>query len=77
MLVLGGTLAIDESVLQTLSAAGYCPIRLAGSGRVETSVEVALYRLSQFLTPDVSRGTLFIATGGNPADSAPPVPGPP
>ncbi|CAN5222791.1 hypothetical protein BH23ACT9_BH23ACT9_26870 [soil metagenome] len=70
VLVLGGTAAIDESVIGTLEASGYCPIRLAGNGRVETSVEVASYLLSQFLTPDVSRGTLFIATGGNAADSA-------
>lgn len=71
VLVLGGTAAIDESVLDALRATGYCPIRLAGPGRVETSVAVASYQLGRFLGPDTpSRGTLFIATGGNPADSA-------
>lgn len=71
VLVLGGTAAIEESVLDELAAVGYCPLRLAGTNRVETAVAVAAYRLSLFLEPDSpSRGTLFIATSDNPADSA-------
>jgi putative cell wall-binding protein len=70
VLVLGGTAAVDESVLDALTGLGYCPIRLAGDERVGTSVAVASYLLQQFLTPDTSRGPLMIATADNPADSA-------
>ncbi|WP_370327160.1 cell wall-binding repeat-containing protein [Euzebya sp.] len=70
VLVLGGVSAISEDVLDTLRDEGYCPSRLAGDERVGTSVAVASHMLAEFLEPGASRGTLLIATAGNPADSA-------
>lgn len=48
VLVLGGTAAVDDVVLQQLSDAGLCPIRLAGPDRIGTATEVAFHRLAEY-----------------------------
>lgn len=68
VLILGGANAIDLGVEEQILGIRACPTRLAGNNRVETSVAVAQYR--EGLSGDTSRGTLMIATAGNPADSA-------
>ena len=56
LLVLGGTAAVSDAAVQTITAAGYQVKRIAGSNRYETAVDVA-----NQLKPDV----VLEATGTN------------
>ncbi|WP_108665989.1 cell wall-binding repeat-containing protein [Euzebya rosea] len=60
--ILGGPAAISATVEDEIRNMGYCVARLAGSGRVETSLEIAR------TFDDVS--SIFLARDNNPADSA-------
>lgn len=66
VILLGGVAALSQQVENSIRALGYCTTRLAGAGRVETSVEIA-----RLFTPTLtSPRTIFLARDNNPADSA-------
>ncbi|MEE8599961.1 cell wall-binding repeat-containing protein [Euzebya tangerina] len=63
--LLGGETAISPAVSQSLQAAGYTPIRLAGPSRVETAVAIADQAASLFGQPQMA----VVARADAPADN--------
>ena len=66
VILLGGTAAISQQVENSIRGLGYCTTRLAGAGRVETSVAIATLFTATLTSPR----TIFLARDNNPADSA-------
>ena len=61
--ILGGTAAIDQSVEDALTAAGYTVVRYAGPSRLETAIEAARLEYPSATTGILARA--FPAAGGD------------